>query len=377
MPDSTHETAWRRSARKRRFILGTLILIPSAVASSYVGSVLPNKGTTPLELTIVIVYSILFAWISVGFWTAIMGCFTLLRRHDRFTVSHALSDSPEQGDIPRTAVLFPICNEDTPRVMAGVKTTYLSLQRTPGAQQFDIHILSDSSGADKWVEEEAAWAQLVDELGAQGRIFYRNRKVNLKRKSGNVADFCRRHGRDYTYMAVFDADSVMTGETLNAMVRIMERRQKVGILQTAPACFGRDTLLGRLQQFANRVYGPMFAAGLSLLAVGRRPVLGPQRLDPHRAVHAPLRTAQAVGQAAAGRRHPQPRLCRGSAHAPRRMGRLARLRPGRQLGGMPAQSALRTQAGTAAGARAISSTCACCFPRGCSRPTESCFSTGP
>ena len=29
-----------------------------------------------------------------------------------------------------------------------------------------------------------------------------------------------------------------------------------------PACFGRDTLLGRVQQFANRVYGPMFAAGL-------------------------------------------------------------------------------------------------------------------
>ncbi|QGY41829.1 glucans biosynthesis glucosyltransferase MdoH [Pseudodesulfovibrio cashew] len=268
MTDKMHETGWRRAADRRRFVLGLLILIPSALASAYVGSVLPEKGSTLLELAIIIVYSILFAWISVGFWTAIMGCFTLLRRYDRFTISHAQNEPLEPGPTPRTAVLFPICNEDTPRVMAGIKTTYLSLQRAEGADNFDIHILSDSSGADKWMEEEAAWAELVNELGAQGRIFYRNRKVNLKRKSGNVADFCRRHGKAYTYMAVFDADSVMSGETLDAMVRIMERRRKVGILQTAPACFGRDTLLGRLQQFANRVYGPMFAAGLSFWQLG-------------------------------------------------------------------------------------------------------------
>jgi membrane glycosyltransferase len=227
-----------------------------------VGSVLPEKGSTPLELAIIIVYSILFAWISVGFWTAIMGWFTIMRRYDRFAASRALSEPLEPGEAARTAVLFPICNEDTPRVMAGVKTTYLSLQRTPGADRFDIHILSDSGGADKWMEEEAAWAALVEELGARGRIFYRNRKVNLKRKSGNVADFCRRHGRDYEYMAVFDADSVMRGDTLSDMVHIMERRPRIGILQTAPACFGRETLLGRLQQFANRAFGPMFAAGL-------------------------------------------------------------------------------------------------------------------
>jgi membrane glycosyltransferase len=250
------------STGKRRLVLTLLILIPSALASAYVGSVLPEKGSTPLELAIIIVYSILFAWISVGFWTAIMGWFTIMRRYDRFAASRALSEPLEPGEAARTAVLFPICNEDTPRVMAGVKTTYLSLQRTPGADRFDIHILSDSGGADKWMEEEAAWAALVEELGARGRIFYRNRKVNLKRKSGNVADFCRRHGRDYEYMAVFDADSVMRGDTLSDMVHIMERRPRIGILQTAPACFGRETLLGRLQQFANRAFGPMFAAGL-------------------------------------------------------------------------------------------------------------------
>ena len=265
---------WGRAARRRRLALSLLIILPSIAASAYVGSVLPHKGTTLLEAAIVAVYSVLFAWISVGFWTSIMGFFTLLRRYDRFAISHALRQAPGQEPLPpretvrRTAVLFPVCNEETARVMAGIKTTYRSLRSTGEGDRFDIHILSDSKDPDKWIEEEAAWAALVRELGAEGRIFYRRRKVNLKRKSGNVADFCRRYGEEYTYMAVFDADSVMRGSTLVKMVRIMERRRHVGILQTAPACFGRDTLLGRVQQFAGRAYGPMFAAGLHFWQLG-------------------------------------------------------------------------------------------------------------
>ena len=43
-----------------------------------------------------------------------------------------------------------------------------------------------------------------------GRIFYRRRQRRAsQRKSGNVADFCRRWGRRYRYMIMLDADSVM------------------------------------------------------------------------------------------------------------------------------------------------------------------------
>jgi membrane glycosyltransferase len=258
--------SWQRSLCRRRALLALLILIPSAAAASYVGSVLPHQGGTPLEACIVLVYSILFAWISVGFWTASMGFLTLLRRYDRFAITRAPSSRdltlPDDTPRARTAILFPVCNEETCRVMAGIKATYRSLEQTGRARDFDFFILSDSRSADKWVEEETAWADLVGELDARDRLFYRRRKVNLKRKSGNVADFCRRYGAEYEYMAVFDADSIMKGSTLVRMVDIMQHRPDVGILQTAPACFGRNTLFGRVQQFANRVYGPMFAAGL-------------------------------------------------------------------------------------------------------------------
>jgi membrane glycosyltransferase len=231
--------------------------------------VLPNRGNTPLEFVVVIVFAMLFAWISIGFWEAISGFFTMARRHDRFSLTlggnSALSLS---GNDARTAVLFPIANEDVDRVFAGLRATYESLKRTGLLSHFHFFILSDTSDPDKWVEEEILWAGACRALKDRDRIFYRRRRVNLKRKSGNIADFCRRWGKDYRYMVVMDADSVMKGATLVRMVQIMERHPKVGILQTAPVAVNRETPIARAQQFANHVYGPMFAAGLHFIQLG-------------------------------------------------------------------------------------------------------------
>ena len=254
---------WRKIASRRRFLLLALVLTPALLAASVMGSLLPHRGSTLLEATIIFVYCILFIWISLGFWTALAGFWTLLKKDDRFAVTRSRGelDAPIRAHV-KTAILFPVCNEDPERIMAGIQAVWRSLARLGAADRFDIHILSDSSDPDRWVQEESAWNRLCTELSAHGHIFYRRRRINLKRKSGNVADFCRRFGANYVYMIVFDADSVMSGETLIRMVRIMERRRNVGILQTAPACTGRETLIARAQQFANRAYGPMYAAGL-------------------------------------------------------------------------------------------------------------------
>ena len=69
-------------------------------------------------------------------------------------------------------------------------------------------------------------------------------------------------------MVVLDADSVMSGECLSTLVRLMEAHPDAGIIQTAPRAVGRDTLYARIQQFANRVYGPLFTAGLHYWQLG-------------------------------------------------------------------------------------------------------------
>ena len=82
--------------------------------------------------------------------------------------------------------------------------------------------------------EETAWSELCRDVDGFGRIFYRRRKVRIHKKSGNVADFCRRWGSQYKYMIIFDADSLMEGDLLVRMVNVMEAREDIGILQTAP-----------------------------------------------------------------------------------------------------------------------------------------------
>ncbi len=162
-----------------------------------------------------------------------------------------------------TAIIFPIYNEDSVRVLEGLRATYESLERTGQLDRFDFFILSDSTNPDCWVEEEARWSELVRDLDALGKIYYRRRLFNEARKSGNVRDFLNTWGMRYRYFVCCDADSVMRGETLVDMVKLMEAHPTVGLIQTVPALVNAESLFGRIQQFANRLYAPVFIAGLN------------------------------------------------------------------------------------------------------------------
>ncbi|HEX2100120.1 MAG TPA: glucans biosynthesis glucosyltransferase MdoH, partial [Candidatus Synoicihabitans sp.] len=65
-----------------------------------------------------------------------------------------------------------------------------------------------------------------------------------------------------------DADSIMTGEAIVKLTRMMERNPGVGIIQTVPRLVRGETMFARLQQFASRLYGPIFAAGLNSWQLG-------------------------------------------------------------------------------------------------------------
>jgi membrane glycosyltransferase len=127
---------------------------------------------------------------------------------------------------------------------------------------FDFFILSDSTDASVWLAEEAGFRELRRRLGDDARVYYRHRSRNVARKAGNIADFCRRWGGHYDFMAVLDADSLMTGDVLVRLAAAMERRPEAGLIQTAPAAINGVTLFARLQQFASNAFGPLIAAGL-------------------------------------------------------------------------------------------------------------------
>ncbi len=260
---------WRTTASWRRWVLILFVLIPTVIASQFMLEVLPNQGRTILEFAIVMIFGALFGWISIGFWTAIVGFVILLVRRDRFAISHELEHAPADIDPrARTAIIMPICEEPVERVFAGLRAMYASLEKTGQLHAFDFHVLSDSADVGTWVREEEAWLDWCKAVGGFGRIFYRRRRVRIERKSGNVADFCRRFGQRYRYMITLDADSLMTGDALVRLVRMIEERPEVGLIQTLPVPVHARSLYARIQQFANRVYGPMFATGTHFWQLG-------------------------------------------------------------------------------------------------------------
>jgi membrane glycosyltransferase len=259
---------WQRTGTIRRTALAIVVAALTWFATQAMVAVLPYHGGQPLELLVLVLFAVLSCWVSAGFCMALMGFVTLAMGRDRFAITATAQRDEPLDPAARTAVVMPICNEDVARVFAGLRATYESLARTGELDRFDFYVLSDSNDPDARVAELDAWARLAREANAFGRVFYRWRMHRIKRKSGNIADFCRRWGRNYRYMVILDADSVMTGDCLVSLARMMEANPNAGIIQSAPSAAGHSSLYARIQQFASRVYGPVFVAGLHYFELG-------------------------------------------------------------------------------------------------------------
>ena len=217
---------WQLAARRRRTVFLLLTLISTVLATALFADMQPNYDNAFLQYGQLALFAMLSAWVVTGFMTAMMGFYVTL-----FGDAHTLSAKKVQHHTldksTRTAIIMPICNEDVRTVFAGLRATCESVAMSGHVQAFDVFVLSDSNDPAIQKAERAAWealrAQLasnIDESSDQPQIevYYRLRKRRTDRKAGNVADFCRRWGKDYRYMVVLDADSVMSGDCLVSMV---------------------------------------------------------------------------------------------------------------------------------------------------------------
>ncbi|MES2673942.1 MAG: glucans biosynthesis glucosyltransferase MdoH [Pseudomonadota bacterium] len=250
--------SWRRMSY-------TLLTIVTAVAGVYMMyDILSANGITVLEGIILVLFAISFSWITTAFWSALCGFVLQMLRLDPLSLKSV--DSIYNDGMPittRTAVVMPIYNEDTHRVMAGFEATLRSLEKTGEIATFDFFILSDTTNLTVAQAELDAWQQLTERLGnLSAQTFYRRRVKNIHRKVGNIAEFCQRWGKNYETMIVLDADSIMSGHCLLRMVRAMQANPRAGLIQTVPVPVRQTTFFGRFVQFAAVLYSPMLATGL-------------------------------------------------------------------------------------------------------------------
>ena len=230
----------------------------SGLASLAFYEVLAADTLSVLDVVILMVFAPLFAWTAFSFVSAAAGLWATARRWDPLGID-------VHGALPslasRTAILAPVYNEAPAGTCARLEAIWLSLEATGLGGHFDIFLLSDTTNDDIQKEEQRQVQALRRRLAPPARLYYRHRRPNTDRKAGNMADWVRRFGGAYDFMAVLDADSLMEGETLARLAAAMERFPNLGLIQTTPVVINRHSLFGRIEQFASRMYGPLLARG--------------------------------------------------------------------------------------------------------------------
>lgn len=260
-----HQFILPERLRRRRALFYTSVFLLTSLATWFMADILwrDGRGFSGLEWVLLVLFVILIAQVAVGFVTAMLGFYVINRGGDRQRIMRTVDWNREDVPLASTAIVMPVFNEDVSRVLEGLRVIYRSLEATKKLEHFDFFILSDSNKPNQWIQEEVAWVELCKQVNGFGRIFYRKRRHQINKKAGNVADFLRRWGKRYRYMVVLDADSIMTGDAIVKLVAMMERNPQTGLIQTAPRLVYGESLYARMQQFANRLYSPIFLAGLN------------------------------------------------------------------------------------------------------------------
>ncbi|MGB3338375.1 MAG: glucans biosynthesis glucosyltransferase MdoH [Devosia sp.] len=248
------------------FRSGALLI---ALGFSLVGSYLflrftGEGGLTALDLLRGLLVAISTFWLAWGSTAAVLGVFI---RKPKAVPSTA-------SIISRTAILVPIYHEDPVATFSRVAAMNRSLIAEGAADHFHFAVLSDSQSMECAAREAVWFERLLQEPQAAGRIFYRRRERNTGRKAGNIEDFIARSGAAYDYALILDADSLMEGSTIVAMVRRMEADAELGLLQTVPRIVNARTILGRSIQFAASYLSPTYARGAAMMQGREGPYWG-------------------------------------------------------------------------------------------------------
>ena len=233
----------------RLFTFGTAFVTTAAVTATFVDWFDVN-GLSGFEIGLLAVVTLTFFWIAFSVGQATLGLF--------FTGEGEREAEPEALDV---ALLFPVYNEAADAVFGNIRAMRRRLAGTRTAHRVSIFVLSDTRDPQAAAREEMAFALLRAEASPVP-VHYRRRARNTARKVGNIHDWVTNWGGAYDAMVTMDADSILSGR---AVVRLADRLgadPSAALIQTVPNLVGSRSLFGRLQQFANNVYGPLLALGL-------------------------------------------------------------------------------------------------------------------
>jgi len=240
-------------ARRRRLVLALNVATWLAMMAA-AAAILGAGGWTVLDMVLLACFAIGTPWTVLGFWNAVIGLWLL---HLHKNPAGEVAPFAAAGDLPtpvttRTAIFMTVRNEDPARAILRMRTIKASVDATGEGDAFSYFILSDTNVAEAAEAEEAAVAAWRAKDPDGDRIVYRRRTDNSGFKAGNVREFCERWGNDFELMVPLDADSVMAGDTIVKIVRMMQAHPKLGLIQTLVVGMPSSSAFARIFQFGMR-----------------------------------------------------------------------------------------------------------------------------
>jgi membrane glycosyltransferase len=247
----------------RRVLFGALNLATLVGLAWWFVTILAADGFGVIDFLLLVTFLIYAPWVVIGFWNSAIGVLVLHLSRDplKSVVPPVARARPDDPIFIGVAVTMTVRNEDPARAFLRLRTAKESVDRTGYGDKFDYFILSDSSRSDVIEAEEAEYAALQKKFGDDARFFYRRRAENVGFKAGNVRDFVERWGAHYDLMVPLDADSLMTGESILRLVRVMQANPRLGILQSLVVGMPSPSLFARVFQFGMRHAMRSFIAG--------------------------------------------------------------------------------------------------------------------
>ena len=240
-------------ARRRRLVFA--LNIATYLAMLWVAAlILGSGGWTMVDGILFVCFAFGTPWTVLGFWNSLIGLWLL---HFRKSAMAEVAPYATAGDekVPlriKTAIFMTLRNEDPERAIARLRTVKASVDATGEGAAFGYFVLSDTNDPDVATAEEQAIAAWKAADPDRARIVYRRRTDNTGYKAGNVRDFCARWGGDYALMLPLDADSLMAGDQIVRLVRMMQAYPKIGILQSLVVGMPSSSAFARIFQFGMR-----------------------------------------------------------------------------------------------------------------------------
>jgi membrane glycosyltransferase len=239
---------------RRRQIVFALNIVTYVAMLLVAARILGTGGWTWVDVILFVCFAAGTPWTVLGLWNALIGLWLLHFRNGALAeVAPYAAAGEDSGRLHvKTAVFMTVRNEDPERAILRLKTVKTSVDATGEGGAFSYFVLSDTNDPAVATAEEAAVAAWEADDPDRDRIVYRRRTENTGFKAGNVRDFCARWGKDYTLMLPLDADSLMSGEQIVRLVRMMQAHPKIGILQSLVVGMPSASAFARIFQFGMR-----------------------------------------------------------------------------------------------------------------------------